>query len=73
MNRLVVGNGVGGNLEVFFLSSQDGPSAREAGQEVFKNPLVKIYVALFDVGKLGWKAETARLLSYSSSEISTEI
>lgn len=33
---LVVGTGVEVNLENLFLSSLDGPRAREAGQEVFK-------------------------------------
>lgn len=59
--RLVMGNGVGGDLEnLFYL---DGPRASEAGQEVLKNPPVPLCVGLFDERKRGWRVETAWLLS----------
>lgn len=56
--RLVVGTGVGGDLEnlLFYL---DGPRASEAGQEILKNPPVLLCVGLFDEGKLGCRADTA--------------
>lgn len=53
VKRLVVGTGVGGNVEYVLISSLGGPGAR--ARRDLKNPPVGICVGLLNDGKLGWR------------------